>query len=138
MVDALEEVVEAGGCIVDHHGSDLCPERWFDLVVVLQCDNTVLYDRLEKRGYTIKKIQENVECEIMQVTLEEMLEDAHTLMPAAYRARVRDVRAEVAQRVIAASRLESRELEDPDVERLQALLHPHGFSIGNRALRAPE
>ena len=74
MVDALEEVVEAGGCIVDHHGSDLFPERWFDLVVVLQCDNTVLYDRLEKRGYTVKKIQENVECEIMQVTLEEALD----------------------------------------------------------------
>jgi F0F1-type ATP synthase membrane subunit b/b' len=72
----------------------------------------------------------------MQVTLEEMLEDAHTLLPAAYRARVRDVRAEVAQRVIAASRLESRELEDRDVERLQALLHPHGFSIGNRALKS--
>lgn len=66
--------METGGCIVDHHGSDLFPERWFDLVIVLQCDNTVLYDRLEKRGYTVKKIQENVECEIMQVTLEEALD----------------------------------------------------------------
>ena len=54
----------------DPHPSFQYTERWFDLVIVLQCDNTVLYDRLEKRGYADKKIQENVECEIMQVTLE--------------------------------------------------------------------
>lgn len=45
--------------------------RWFDLVVVLQTDNTVLYERLEKRGYAAPKIQENVQCEIMMVLLEE-------------------------------------------------------------------
>jgi len=39
----------AGGSIVDHHSCDYFPERWFDLVVVLQTDNTVLYQRLEKR-----------------------------------------------------------------------------------------
>jgi len=52
---------------VDYHSSDLFPERWFDLVVVLQTDNSVLYQRLEARGYNERKIQENVECEIMQV-----------------------------------------------------------------------
>lgn len=45
--------------------------RWFDLVLVLQTDNTILYDRLEKRGYDQEKVQENVTCEIMQVVLEE-------------------------------------------------------------------
>lgn len=45
--------------------------RWFDLVVVLQTDNGVLYDRLEKRGYPQPKITENVECEIMMVLLQE-------------------------------------------------------------------
>ena len=48
--------------------------RWFDLVVVLTCDNTVLYDRLQARNYRDNKIQENVECEIMQVVLEEARE----------------------------------------------------------------
>lgn len=38
-----------GGNIVDYHGSEFFPERWFDLVVVLQTDNTVLYDRLRNR-----------------------------------------------------------------------------------------
>lgn len=45
--------------------------RWFDLVVVLQTDNTVLYERLEKRGYPQAKVTENVECEIMMVLLQE-------------------------------------------------------------------
>ena len=34
---------------MDFHSCDFFPERWFDLVIVLQTDNTVLYDRLDKR-----------------------------------------------------------------------------------------
>ncbi|KAJ9506654.1 AAA domain-containing protein [Haematococcus lacustris] len=69
--DALEDLASEGGCIVDHHGCDFFPERWFDLVVVLQTDNTLLYDRLAARGYGPSKVQENVQCEIMMVVLEE-------------------------------------------------------------------
>jgi len=35
---------------VEFHGSELFPERWFDLVLVLRCSNTTLYDRLQRRG----------------------------------------------------------------------------------------
>lgn len=49
LLDAMEEIMGEGGCIVDHHTCDFFPERWFDLVVVLQTDNSVLYSRLEKR-----------------------------------------------------------------------------------------
>ncbi len=38
-----------GGVIVDFHSCDFFPERWFDLVVVLRVDNSVLYPRLENR-----------------------------------------------------------------------------------------
>ncbi|EFN56289.1 hypothetical protein CHLNCDRAFT_144675 [Chlorella variabilis] len=69
--DALEDQTAEGGCLVDYHGCDFFPERWFDLVVVLQTDNTVLWERLEKRGYSRKKIQDNVQCEIMHVIVEE-------------------------------------------------------------------
>ena len=34
-------------------------------------DNTVLYNRLESRQYSVAKIQENVQCEIMQMIAEE-------------------------------------------------------------------
>lgn len=69
--DHLEDMMAAGGVVVDHHSSDFFPERFFDLVVVLQTDNTLLYDRLKARGYSEKKIQENVQCEIMHVPCEE-------------------------------------------------------------------
>ncbi|KAL4424654.1 hypothetical protein ABPG77_002272 [Micractinium sp. CCAP 211/92] len=69
--DALEDSMAEGGCVVDYHGCDFFPERWFDLVVVLQTDNSVLWERLEKRAYSQKKIQENVQCEIMHVIVEE-------------------------------------------------------------------
>jgi len=75
VVDELEPLVEAGeGLILDWHTCDAFPERWIDLVVVLQCNHTQLWDRLEVRGYPLKKIQENNEAEIMNVILEEARE----------------------------------------------------------------
>ncbi|GBC20971.2 uncharacterized protein OCT59_005352 [Rhizophagus irregularis] len=74
VVDELEDIVSKGGNIVDYHSCDLFPERWFDLVLVLRTDITILYDRLEKRGYPQKKITENIDCEIFQVILEEAKE----------------------------------------------------------------
>lgn len=60
-----------GGKIVDYHGSDFFPERWFDIVFVLRTNNTSLYDRLSARGYTGKKLEDNIYCEIHQTLLEE-------------------------------------------------------------------
>ncbi|GAA0141113.1 chromatin/chromatin-binding, or -regulatory protein [Lithospermum erythrorhizon] len=72
--DELEDLMEQGGNIVDYHGCDFFPERWFHHVVVLQTSNAVLYDRLTKRGYTGQKLSNNIECEIFQVLLEEAKE----------------------------------------------------------------
>lgn len=60
-----------GGKIVDYHSVEFFPERWFDIVFVLRTDNTLLYDRLVKRGYLGQKLQDNVTCEIFQTILEE-------------------------------------------------------------------
>ena len=50
VVDELEPLVDAGGgLILDWHTCDAFPERWIDLVVVLQCNHTQLWDRLEAR-----------------------------------------------------------------------------------------
>mmetsp|Transcript_3142 Transcript_3142/g.6646 ORF Transcript_3142/g.6646 Transcript_3142/m.6646 type:complete len:113 (-) Transcript_3142:9-347(-) len=38
--DAIEDQMDAGGVVVDYHGADLFPERWFDLVLVLRSDNS--------------------------------------------------------------------------------------------------
>ncbi|KAK4884549.1 hypothetical protein RN001_000820 [Aquatica leii] len=51
LLDGLEDIMGAGGNIVDYHSCELFPERWFDIVFVLRTDNTTLYDRLVNRGY---------------------------------------------------------------------------------------
>ena len=45
----MEPSLSAGGNIVDYHGCEFFPERWFDIVFVLRCDNSILYDRLTSR-----------------------------------------------------------------------------------------
>lgn len=71
MIDFLEPEMAKGGNIVEYHCCELFPERWFQAVYVVQCNNTILYDRLEKRGYNPTKLKQNIECEIFQESLEE-------------------------------------------------------------------
>ena len=72
LLDALEDdSVQNGGYIIDWHACDLFPESWIDLVVVLRTDTAKLYDRLKARQYPEKKLQENMDSEIMEVLLEE-------------------------------------------------------------------
>ena len=70
--DELAPSLEEGGVILDFHSSSFLPEDSIDLVVLLRCNNTELYDRLAARGYNQKKITENIDCEIMEVTSEEV------------------------------------------------------------------
>lgn len=49
VIDELEEKMSEGGAIVDYHGCDFFPERWFHIIFVLRTDNSILYDRLESR-----------------------------------------------------------------------------------------
>ncbi|XP_069887399.1 adenylate kinase isoenzyme 6 isoform X2 [Dipodomys merriami] len=73
VVDELENEMRDGGVIVDYHGCDFFPERWFHIVFVLRTDNSVLYKRLETRGYNEKKLKDNIQCEIFQVLYEEAI-----------------------------------------------------------------
>ena len=79
LLDLLEPMcVAEGGCVVDFHSPEIFPESWFELVLVLRASTDVLYDRLTARGYNEKKRTENMECEIMQVVLDEAHESYDT------------------------------------------------------------
>jgi len=78
LLDRMEEMLASSeergvGCVVDYHSCELFPERWFDRVCALTCveQTATLYERLSDRGYSEKKIRENVECDIFQVVVEE-------------------------------------------------------------------
>lgn len=74
VVDYFEKIMDKEGCVLEFHSSGFFPERWFDLVVLLRTDNTILYDRLKERKYEEEKISENLECEILEVTHDEVYE----------------------------------------------------------------
>eukprot|EP00835_Amoeboradix_gromovi_P005781 NODE_583_length_6431_cov_0.491788.p4 type:complete len:171 gc:universal NODE_583_length_6431_cov_0.491788:908-396(-) len=74
IIDFIHEDMVKGGCIVDSHIVDIFPDDYFDLVIVLRCDNSILHDRMTKRSYSALKITENITAEIMQVILEEARE----------------------------------------------------------------
>lgn len=49
LLDYLEPIMAEGGKIVDYHSCEFFPERWFDIVYVMQCENSILFDRLTQR-----------------------------------------------------------------------------------------
>ena len=73
LMDEIEDKMddELGGKMVDYHGCEFFPKRWFDAVFVLRTDTKLLYDRLASRGYEGKKLEDNVQCEIFQSLLDE-------------------------------------------------------------------
>jgi adenylate kinase len=76
LLDLLEPILEdfrqnREGVVLDYHACDFFPERYFDLVLVLQCHTDILYDRLSSRNYSELKRSENVTAEIMHVIWEE-------------------------------------------------------------------
>ncbi|MCJ1373521.1 factor activating pos9 [Loxospora ochrophaea] len=74
LLDAIEDEVKDGGYIIDWHACDLFPQSWIDLVVVLRAETAQLHDRLKSRDYSEKKVQENLDAEIMEVVLSEARE----------------------------------------------------------------
>ncbi|TKR92414.1 hypothetical protein L596_007070 [Steinernema carpocapsae] len=76
LIDAIDDRMseEEGGYVIDYHATSFFPERYFDIIVVLRTDNTLLFDRLTARGYSAEKIRENVECEIFGTIADEVKE----------------------------------------------------------------
>ncbi|MBY9017193.1 MAG: adenylate kinase family protein [Candidatus Lokiarchaeota archaeon] len=51
--------------IIEGHLTDIIPEEFIDLVIVLRCEPDILNERLKLRGYSREKINENVQSEIL-------------------------------------------------------------------------
>jgi adenylate kinase len=67
------------GIIIDSHLSHYLPRKYVDLCIVTKCSLKELKKRLEKRGYTKSKVQENLEAEIFDICLEEAKELRHKI-----------------------------------------------------------
>ncbi|XP_053693309.1 adenylate kinase isoenzyme 6 homolog [Sabethes cyaneus] len=71
LLDYLEPIMQEGGNVVEYHSSEFFPQRWFDVVYVVRCGTSILYERLQARGYNEHKVRSNMECEIFQIPLDE-------------------------------------------------------------------
>ncbi|CAK9301251.1 unnamed protein product [Gordionus sp. m RMFG-2023] len=74
LIDELEENVQSLDnpvIIFEYHGVDLFPKHMLNAIFILRTDNTLLYDRLNKRAYNGKKLEENLQSEIFQTILDE-------------------------------------------------------------------
>ncbi len=81
LTDVLQGFVKEGwkGVVVDGHLTHYLPKKLVDHVVVVRCDVKTLRKRLTKRKYSAKKIETNVEAEIMETCLIEAEEQGHTI-----------------------------------------------------------
>ena len=66
--------------VIDSHLSHCLNPRLVDICFVTRCDLNDLYRRLKKKEYPKNKIEENMECEIMEVCLQEAYDKKHTLI----------------------------------------------------------
>lgn len=67
--------------VIDSHIAHLLPQGMVDLSVILTCsDLKRLEIRLKKKGYSKKKIRENLDAEIFQVCLSEAKEEGHKVL----------------------------------------------------------
>ncbi len=66
--------------LIESHFSHYLPANLVDLCLVTRCDLQKLYQRLKKKKYPKNKIEENMECEIMEVCLQEAHERKHRLL----------------------------------------------------------
>jgi len=84
LVKVLTEYIKGlkKSVVVDSHLSHFLPKSLVNVCVILKCDLKILKRRLEERGYNQKKIDENVEAEIMESCFVEALENGHKIILA--------------------------------------------------------
>ncbi len=65
------------GLIIDSHLAHEIPPDYADLVIVTTCNRKILKRRMEERGYSEEKINENIEAEIFDTCTIEAQESGH-------------------------------------------------------------
>jgi|SRR3989344_1913460 len=67
------------GLVIDSHMSHYLPAKYVDICIITKTSLRKLKKRLEKRNYSRRKIEENMQAEILDVCLAEALENKHNV-----------------------------------------------------------
>ena len=80
LINVIKEARKKGfSLVIDSHLSHYLPKKYVDRCMVTKTPLKKLKQRLQKRGYHKAKIQENLECEIFDICLEEAKEMGHKM-----------------------------------------------------------
>lgn len=77
----IKKLKETGekGVLIDSHMAHILPNELVDECVILKCSIKELKTRLEKRGYSPKKVRENLDSEIFDICFMEAKEKGHNV-----------------------------------------------------------
>ena len=74
--DYFQKSPAPSGLIIDYHSAGIVPESdSIHGIFVVRCSNDKLYNRLQQREYSAKKIEQNIQSEIFQICLDEAREN---------------------------------------------------------------
>ena len=84
-VEKLLDIIRAAkrknhSLVIDSHMSHFLPKEEVDICLVTRCDLGELRKRLSEKRYEKGKVEENLQCEIMDVCLEEAREKGHNII----------------------------------------------------------
>ena len=84
LAKALEKMIrkarkEGRKLVIDSHLSHYISPKLVDLCIVTKCSLKKLHKRLKRKGYHKSKIEENMECETMDIILEEAKDIGHRI-----------------------------------------------------------
>jgi len=81
LVKVLIKIIKRNkNIVIDSHLSHYLPKKYVDWCVVVKCNLKILKKRLKKRGYSERKIRENLDSEIFNVCLNEAREKKHNII----------------------------------------------------------
>ena len=73
----VEIIAKEKDVVIDSHLSHYLPKKYVDKCYVTKCNLKELRKRLEKRGYSEKKVRENLDAEIFDVCRIEAMDSGH-------------------------------------------------------------
>jgi adenylate kinase len=73
----IEIIKKEKNTVIDSHLSHYLPKKYVKKCYITKCPLPILKKRLEKRGYSKKKIRENLDAEIFDTCRIEALESGH-------------------------------------------------------------
>ena len=80
LISEINKNKKLKGIIIDSHLSHYLPRKYVDLCIVTKCNIKELNKRLQRKGFSKSKIQENLQAEIFDICYDEAKKQMHKVI----------------------------------------------------------